>query len=116
MVLAFSGAVFGDDQVADFTGAMSDTVEITVENAGFSYIPQTIKVREGTTVILTFVNTGGYHDWVVDEFDASTKQIGAGKSDTIEFVADQVGTFEFYCSVIGHRKKGMWGNFIVVES
>ncbi|MFN2312139.1 MAG: plastocyanin/azurin family copper-binding protein, partial [Spirochaetia bacterium] len=36
-------------------------------------------------------------------------------SQTVEFVADRAGSFEFYCSVPGHRQAGMYGTFVVVE-
>lgn len=78
-----------------------------------------IKVKQGDRVIITFVNTEGFHDLVIDEFNARTKQIQAGQSETIDFVADKKGSFKYYCSVGGtdpqtsHRLKGMVGNFIV---
>jgi uncharacterized cupredoxin-like copper-binding protein len=39
----------------------------------------------------------------------------AGETDTIEFVADELGTFTFYCSVAGHQYLGMEGKINVVE-
>lgn len=97
----------------DRTDVSSGVVEISVQNDGFDFIPSEIRVNEGVTVRLTFENTGGQHDWVLDEFDAATKVIRRGQSETIEFVADRAGEYEFYCSVPGHRARGMWGNFIV---
>ncbi len=89
--------------------------EITVTNEGFTFIPSEIIVKKGDTVRLTFKNGGGFHDWVLDEFNAATAKISGGKSQTIEFTADIDGSFEFYCSVGNHRAMGMWGRFIVVE-
>ncbi len=53
------------------------------------------------------------HDWVVDEFDAKIAQVAAGKTTSVEFVADKTGTFEYYCSVGKHRQNGMVGKLIV---
>jgi len=53
------------------------------------------------------------HDFVVDEFGAKTDTLQTGQSDTITFVADKTGTFEYYCSVGNHRAMGMKGNLIV---
>ena len=55
------------------------------------------------------------HDWVIDEFSARAKQIQAGETDTVEFVANKKGTFEYYCSVGNgfHRQQGMVGKLIV---
>jgi len=100
-------------EVIDLTDSDASVKEITVENDGLSYIPEEIRVNEGDRIRLTFRNTGGFHDWRLDEFDAATSQFSGGNSETIEFVADEAGEFEFYCSVGNHRARGMWGNFIV---
>ena len=89
------------------------TVEITVTSRGFDFTPEEIRVNLGDRVVLTYENGGGFHDWVLDEFDAATRQISGGQSQTIEFVADKAGEFEFYCSVGNHRARGMVGTFIV---
>ena len=72
-----------------------------------------LKVKEGDTVRIEFNNEEGFHDWVLDEFGAATAQIQVGKSETIEFIANKKGTFEYYCSVGKHRQNGMKGVFIV---
>ena len=102
-------------EVVDVTDSTASVKEITVENDGLSFIPEEIRVNEGDRIRLTFRNTGGFHDWVLDEFDAATSQFSGGNSETIEFVADEAGEFEFYCSVGNHRARGMWGTFIVEE-
>jgi nitrosocyanin len=87
--------------------------EFAVEGGMFYFTPKEIKVKKGDTVKITFTNKEGFHDWVLDEFNAKTKQIKAGETDTISFVADKAGTFEYYCSVGNHRAQGMKGNLIV---
>lgn len=100
--------------MATDSGTTSGTVkEFTVEGSAFKFVPATMTVNKGDTVRITFKNTGGFHDFVIDEFDVKTKQIGAGASETIEFVADQSGTFEYYCSVGNHRAQGMKGTLTV---
>ncbi|WP_319416951.1 cupredoxin domain-containing protein [Marispirochaeta aestuarii] len=102
-------------EVVDLSGQGPGVKEISVTNEGFDYMPKEIRVKKGDTIRLTYTNGGGFHDWVLDEFDAATRQIPGGRSETIEFVADRSGEFEFYCSVGNHRARGMWGKFIVVE-
>lgn len=94
---------------------MSDIVSFEVGGFEFGYSLDEIKVKEGETVKIVFTNTGEMpHDFVLDEFDgARTKVLQPGEEETIEFVADKVGTFEYYCSVGSHREKGMVGNLIV---
>lgn len=84
-----------------------------VNGQPFSFDPKEIKVKKGDMVVITFHNKAGMHDWVIDEFNTRTKQIKAGESETVSFVADKTGTFEYYCSVGNHRAMGMKGNLIV---
>lgn len=86
-----------------------------VEGKPFEFSVKEVRVKEGDTVRITFKNTQGMHDWTVDEFNARTKQIQAGQSDTVEFVANKKGTYEYYCSVGNgfHRQQGMVGKLIV---
>ncbi len=87
--------------------------EFTIEGANFNFSVKEIKVNQGDTVQITFKNKDGFHDWVIDEFAAKTKQLTAGGEETVEFVADKAGTFEYYCSVGQHRQNGMVGKLIV---
>ena len=89
--------------------------EFTLNASSFKFDMTEIRVKKGDTVKITLNNTGGMHDWVVDEFDARTKQITDGQTDTVTFVADQAGEFEYYCSVGNHRAMGMVGTLIVEE-
>jgi len=93
--------------------AAANVKEFTVEGTEFAYDVKEMKVKKGDTVKIVFNNIEGFHDWVLDEFDAKTKQLKEGESETIEFVADKAGTFEYYCSVGKHRQNGMVGNLIV---
>ena len=79
----------------------------------FSFTPAQITVNKGDTVIIIFKNESGTHDWRIDEFNAQTKILQAGQEQTIQFIADKVGTFEYYCSIGTHRQMGMKGNLIV---
>lgn len=72
-----------------------------------------LRVKEGDKVRIEFINEEGFHDWKIDEFNAATQKINAGSRESIEFVADKKGTFEYYCSVGKHRANGMKGTFIV---
>jgi plastocyanin len=104
-----------DTMMASGEGAMEAGVkEFTVNGSNFKFEPSVMTVNKGDKVKITFKNTGGFHDFVIDEFDgAKTKQIGANASETIEFVADKTGSFEYYCSVGNHRGMGMKGTLTV---
>src|SRR3990167_10376852 len=87
--------------------------EFDISGAPFKFSIKEIRVKQGDTVRINFTNNEGLHDWVIDEFAAKTKQLKAGESETVEFVADKKGEFEYYCSVGTHRAQVMVGNLIV---
>jgi nitrosocyanin len=87
----------------------------TVTGKNFAFSPSPLAVKKGDMVKITFQNTGGVHDFVLDEFNVKTSQIQDGKSVTVEFVADKAGSFEYYCSVGNHRAMGMKGTLVVSE-
>lgn len=87
--------------------------EFTVEGSNMKFAPTTLTVSEGDTVRITFKNVEGFHDFVIDEFDVATKQFQAPGEEVVEFVADQSGSFEYYCSVGQHRQMGMVGTLVV---
>ncbi len=85
-----------------------------VEGTNFLFNHTTITVNKGDTVRITFTNIGGVsHNFGIPNFLIRTNTIPAGSSDTIEFIADKSGTFDFDCSVSGHRGRGMLGQVIV---
>jgi len=86
---------------------------VTVEGGNFYFKPNEIRVKAGIPVKLTFNNTQGFHDFVIEELDAKTKQITAGNTEVLEFTPKKKGSYEFYCSVGQHRQMGMKGNLIV---
>jgi plastocyanin len=94
---------------------ISAVKEFTLTASNFKYDVTEIHVKKGDTVRLTLKIAEGHHDWNVDEFHAKTNVLQAGQEQTIEFVADQAGTFEYYCSVGNHRAMGMVGKLVVEE-
>jgi plastocyanin len=98
------------------TGTQSGAVkEFTVTGKNFSFAPAAMSVKKGDRVRITFKNESGTHDLVVDGYNARTKVIQGGTQETIEFVADKAGSFEYYCSVGQHRQMGMKGTLTVTE-
>lgn len=109
-----TGTVVEEPSVVPAEEAMSgQTKEFTVEGSPFKFAPSEIRVKKGDTVIVTFKNMQGTHDFSLDEFGVKTNQIGEGEEEEVEFVADKAGTFEYYCSVGNHRAQGMVGKLVV---
>ena len=72
-----------------------------------------LKVKEGDKVRIEFTSEQSFHDFMIKEFNAATKQVSSGSTSSVEFIADKKGTFEYYCSIGSHRQMGMKGRFIV---
>ena len=87
--------------------------EFVVESKGLTFTPSEITVNVGDKIRITYKNTLGTHDWTLDEFNVKTQLLDAGQEETVEFVADKAGSFEYYCSVAGHRAAGMKGMLVV---
>ncbi len=95
--------------------AESDVV-IDVKGIDFAFDTTEITVNEGDVVTINFESTEGFHDWVVDEFRAGSRQVRPGTPTSVTFTADKAGTYEYYCSVGHHRAAGMVGTLTVVEA
>lgn len=89
------------------------TKEFTVTGSGFKFSPSTLTVNKGDKVKITFVNSGGTHNFILDQFGVKTKTLGTGQQETVEFTADKAGSFEYYCSVANHKAMGMKGMLVV---
>lgn len=101
----------GDTSVTEMV--VAEVKEFTVTGANFSFNPSSITVKKGDRVKITFINSEGFHDWKIDEFGAATKQTKAPTTEVLEFTADKVGSFEYYCSVGSHKAMGMVGTLKV---
>lgn len=84
-----------------------------VDGSNFAFDITEMHVKQGDTVTINFKSVDGFHDLVIDEFNARTKQVRTGGVSEVTFVADKKGTFEYYCSVGSHRMQGMVGTLIV---
>lgn len=100
------------DESAEVDGEVKS---FTVTGDNFTFSPSTMTVKKGDTVRITFKNAEGFHDLKIDEFSVATKQMNAGGEETVEFVAEKAGSFEYYCSVGKHRDMGMKGTLVVTE-
>jgi heme/copper-type cytochrome/quinol oxidase subunit 2 len=73
-----------------------------------------IVVKKGDKVRITITNTAGDHDFNIDAYNIKSAT-PLNKPIVIEFTADKVGTFEYYCSKYSHRMIGQTGTLRVTE-
>jgi plastocyanin len=105
-----------DEMIVEDSDSMEEESirEISVDGNEYEFSPSSITVTEGEKVRLIFTNVGSMpHDFVIDELGVRSRTISGGGTDTVEFTANQSGTFSFYCSVGNHRALGMEGDLEV---
>jgi len=91
----------------------ADAKEVVVTESNYKFTPNKITAKKGQKTRIVFKNSGGMHDFRVDELQLATSIIQNGEEDFVEFTPDKTGTYEFYCSVGNHRQMGMVGTLTV---
>ncbi len=114
--------------------ASPQTTEVQLTMVEFEYQPSEITVTAGQPVRMTLVNNGTLeHDFSILEFPmemTSTETGGhemgsgmepemhasamVGESMMVEFTPTAPGSYEFFCSVAGHKEAGMAGTITVL--
>lgn len=90
------------------------SAQITITGKEFAFTPNTIAVRKGQPVSLTFKNAGTFpHNLTIAELNVQTKTVQPGEEDTISFTPSQTGQFTYMCTVPGHADRGMKGTLTV---
>ena len=107
--------------VADITFTLKTQIHegqlVFVGDAGAikGQVAPELKVPEGAVVAITVINgDGAMHDFAVPEFGAQSDQlVGEGSATTVVFRATKAGTFEYLCTIPGHKAAGMFGKLVV---
>ncbi len=93
------------------TAPTTQTFDIVAQQ--FEFSPSSVTVNVGDTVVLNLTTNDVPHGFSLSQFGVSTT-ITPGQTKTVEFVADEAGTFTFTCSVVcGAGHSGMSGQIIV---
>ena len=86
---------------------------VEVKASRYKFQPDPIAVKLGEKVRLVVTSTDVSHGIAISEFNVKLS-VPAGKTESIEFVADKKGTFHAYCSVYcGPGHGHMHASFIV---
>lgn len=94
----------------------TDPEIIDVEWRNYFYSQDLIVVEEGEEVIINFTSASGFHDLVIDEYGIATEKLRPEDGiETVSFIADKVGQFDYYCSVGDHRVQWMEGKLMVLS-
>ncbi len=104
-----------DAGTTDTTATEGDVQIISVEAGAFYYKPDTITVKKGQKVKIEMKSADMMHDFIIDELEVKMPITQSGDTGVVEFTADTVGSFEYYCSVGQHKANGQVGTLIVEE-
>jgi plastocyanin len=79
------------------TAHQAQTREFEIDAAQFHYSPSIIRVDKGDRVMIKFRATDVSHGIYVDGYDVEVNA-KPGRTQTLEFVADRAGKYQFRCS------------------
>ena len=108
MALVLAGALA---LMAQDIGSESGEIKLTAKK--YEFTPDIIRVKKGERVRLVITALDRAHGFKIEAFKVDQK-LPKGEAVTIQFTADQSGTFPFQCSEVcglGHKK--MKGELIV---
>lgn len=87
---------------------------IEMRASAFGFEPDQIAMEVGEQAILKVTSTDIRHTFTIKELDIDM-EISPEKVATVDLTGTRKGTYTFYCSVSGHREKGMEGRFFVSQ-
>jgi cytochrome c oxidase subunit II len=115
LLLALCGTAAGAWPPQVKGGGTEDVKTIDVIASRFTFEPATITVAQGDSIRLRLHSTDGSHGIAIKAFRVKALIPKTGQIVTVEFVADQTGTFDFTCSeYCGTGHAGMKGRLIVL--
>lgn len=134
--MPFAFPSVGNDQLHNSNHTSQPLVqEVNLIAVDFSYKPTRIVMKKGVPMKVTFQNNGKVeHDFevvspgkfVISSESNNIHQHGneakgkphlhakPGESATSVWKATEAGTFEFYCTIPGHKENGMVGSLVVM--
>jgi uncharacterized cupredoxin-like copper-binding protein len=103
------GWMMGGDLGGRASAPVGGAREIEVVTRDFSFSPTELTVPAGTTVNVVLVNDGDLlHDLTIPALGFRLEASPGTRTSSSLTVASQ-GTYQFICSVPGHREAGMEG-------
>lgn len=104
---------------------------LTLVFKDISYEPSTLEVTAGEPVALTLINNGALeHDFSIEKIAVTSvsesnpgwhshihgdlhASVNPGETNVLTFTPTEPGTYNFFCTVAGHKAAGMEGTLIV---
>jgi sugar lactone lactonase YvrE len=93
----------------DLAAASAHTMAQTIELRDYAFAPKEIVIPADTEVTLRLENRGFFaHDLSIDALDLHSPVVRPGATETVVISAEP-GDYAAYCSIPGHRARGMVG-------
>ncbi|MBA3380230.1 MAG: cupredoxin domain-containing protein [Chloroflexia bacterium] len=87
--------------------------DYVVNAIDLAFEPKAFTIPAHTGITLQVMNSGMIpHDVTIDQLDVKSDLLSGGESTTVTINAAP-GTYQFYCSVPGHKQAGMTGTLTV---
>lgn len=87
--------------------------DVTVTMVDIAFEPSEITIPADTDVVVYLPNEGVLeHNFMIDDLDVDSDLVAGGDSMTVTINA-AAGSYEYYCSVAGHKEAGMVGTLTV---
>ncbi|TAL58269.1 MAG: hypothetical protein EPN86_00455 [Nanoarchaeota archaeon] len=98
---ATSGSIVQDTgtQNAQGTGNTGSVKEVHIEASNFQFTVTGPEIKKGDRVKLILTSAQGTHGFAMPAFNIDVGPISPGDTKTAEFVADQSGSFDYFCNV-----------------
>ncbi len=91
----------------------SQVLTVEIEAGAFYYKPNVINAKKGQKIKIVMKSVDMMHDFVIDDLNVKMPVTKSGTTGTVEFMVEEAGTYEFYCSVGQHKAQGQIGTLIV---
>ncbi len=100
------------EEAADEAPAAEDVTVLGLDT--LKYEPAELTAAAGQTLNITLDNEGVLeHNITWEEGDVLLVAAPPSESATASYTFDEAGTYNFYCSVLGHKEAGMVGSVTV---
>lgn len=110
LILGMALANGCDEGGANPVRPVNGFIEMTA--SAFEFKPDQIAMEVGEQVTLKMTSTDSLHTFTIKDLGIDV-EIPLGKTVTVDLTGTREGTYTFYCSVPGHREKGMKGTLFV---
>jgi len=91
-----------------------EAAALVVEASEFKYEPPELTISSAGSTTISLVNKGVVeHDFTIDALDDFQIAVAIGQTEEGTLTDPAAGTYEYYCTVPGHKAAGMFGTLTI---